>query len=69
MIAKVGDLIEIIKMDGEPQSVGRTGRVTSIDDIGQIHGTWGGCALVSMIDRFIILADFYSTPQQLIKNK
>lgn len=41
----VGKKIKIVKMAGEPQYTGKTGTVTSIDDIGQIHGTWGGCAL------------------------
>lgn len=42
---KVGEELRIIKMEGEPQYTGKTGRVTTIDDAGQIHGTWGGCAL------------------------
>lgn len=44
--ANIGDYIEIVEMIGEPQYTGKTGRVTHIDDAGQIHGTWGGCALV-----------------------
>ena len=31
---------------------GREGIVTSIDDLGQIHGTWGGCALIPGLDQF-----------------
>lgn len=50
---KVGDEIEIIEMIGEPQYCGSIGKVTRIDDAGQVHGTWGGCALVSG-DKFII---------------
>jgi hypothetical protein len=42
-------------MDGEPQYTNREGVVTHIDDAGQIHGTWGGCAIVSEVDEFIIL--------------
>ena len=42
---KVGDVIEIVNMDGEPQYSGRNGRITVIDDIGQLHGTWGGLAV------------------------
>lgn len=41
----IGKTIRIISMTGEPQYAGKTGRVTEIDDAGQIHGTWGGCAL------------------------
>jgi hypothetical protein len=54
---KIGDTIKIIKMDGEPQYTNREGVVTHIDDAGQIHGTWGGCAIVPEIDDFIILGN------------
>ena len=50
----VGDTIEIIDMMGEPQYSGRIGKVTHIDAIGQIHGTWGGCALVEGDDYIVI---------------
>ena len=52
---KIGDTIKIIRMEGEPQYKGREGVVTHIDDAGQIHGTWGGCALIPEIDTFVIL--------------
>ena len=52
---KIGDTIKIIKMDGEPQYKDREGIVTHIDDAGQIHGTWGGCAIIPEVDEFIIL--------------
>ena len=52
---KIGDTIKIIKMDGEPQYTNRKGVITHIDDAGQIHGTWGGCALIPEIDTFVIL--------------
>ena len=52
---KIGDTIKIIKMEGEPQYTDREGVVTHIDDAGQIHGTWGGCAIVPEIDTYIIL--------------
>lgn len=49
-IAEINSLIDrkirIIDMKGEPQYAGKEGCVTRIDDAGQIHGTWGGCALV-----------------------
>ena len=51
----IGDTIKIIKMDGEPQYTDREGVVTHIDDACQIHGTWGGCAIVPEVDKFIIL--------------
>ena len=46
---KIGDTIKIIKMEGEPQYADREGVVTHIDDAGQIHGTWGGCAVIPEI--------------------
>lgn len=49
---KVGDTIKIIYMDGEPQYSGKIGTITHIDDIGQLHGTWGGCALIPNVDEF-----------------
>ena len=36
---------------------GRVGVITHIDDIGQLHGTWGGLALVPELDDFIVLED------------
>ena len=44
-LVKVGDIIHIYDMFGEPQYSDREGVVYHIDDIGQIHGTWGGLAL------------------------
>ena len=41
-----GDKIRIIEMIGEPNYTGREGIVTYIDDAKQIHGTWGGLALL-----------------------
>ena len=51
----IGKKIRIIDMDGEPQYSGKTGVVKHIDSIGQIHGTWGGCALVPGTDDFEII--------------
>ena len=52
---KIGDTIKIIKMEGEPQYTDREGVVTHIDDAGQIHGTWGGCAIIPKVDTYIIV--------------
>lgn len=49
---KVGDSITITKMEGEPHYTGKSGVVTHIDDLGQLHGTWGGCAIIPDVDRF-----------------
>ena len=53
--AQIGDRVVIINMDGEPQYTGKTGKVTRIDDAGQIHGTWGGCALIPGTDDYKIV--------------
>lgn len=42
---KVGDKIRIVEMVGEPQYTGKVGVIDHIDSIGQLHGTWGGCAI------------------------
>ena len=51
----IGKKIRIIDMNGEPQYSGKTGVVKHVDSIGQIHGTWGGCALVPGTDDFEII--------------
>ena len=53
---KPGDKIRIISMDDPYVNYdGRTGVITHIDDLGQLHGTWGGCALIPGVDRFEII--------------
>ena len=52
---RIGDRIKIIHMEGEPHYKDREGVVSHIDDAGQIHGTWGGCALILEIDTHVIL--------------
>ena len=52
-MVKVGTKIQIIDMFGEPDYSGKIGVVERIDDIGQLHGTWGGCAVNPEIDEFI----------------
>ena len=54
MQVKPGDKIHINYMEGEPHYSGREGIVRSIDDIGQIHGSWGGLALTSSDNFYII---------------
>lgn len=51
----VGDTIEIIYMKGEPWYTGRIGTITHIDDMGQLHGTWGGLAVIPKEDEFRII--------------
>ena len=55
----IGDTVIIIDMEGEPAYAGRTGKVEFIDDAGQIHGTWGGCALIPEVDDFEVISDMF----------
>ena len=52
---KIGDRIKIINMEGETHYTNREGVVTHIDSAGQIHGTWGGCAIIPEVDTYIIM--------------
>lgn len=55
MEVKVGDKIRIIHLTGEDSRYdGREGSVEDIDAIGQLHGTWGGLAVIPEEDKFII---------------
>ncbi len=56
-MVKVGDKIKILDMDGEPQYAGREGVVEHIDALGQIHGTWGGCAIIPETDSYKIIKE------------
>lgn len=51
----LGKTIRIIDMDGEPDYAGRAGTCTSVDDCGQLHGTWGGLALNADVDSFRVI--------------
>lgn len=53
---KIGDCIYIDYMDCEPHMTGRVGIVTEIDCIGDLHGTWGGLAVIPEMDRFHIVS-------------
>lgn len=54
-MVKVGSLVKIISMKGEPQYSGKVGIVRHIDDIGQLHGSWGGCAIQPENDEFEVI--------------
>lgn len=54
---EVGMKIRIIDMAGEPQYAGKEGEILRIDSMGQLHGTWGGCAVIPGEDSFVILKD------------
>ena len=59
---KIGDTIRIIHFDDaggkdiqSAKYAGRTGTVEFIDSIGQLHGTWGGLAIIPEVDDFEIV--------------
>lgn len=54
---KVGDVIRIIELNDPYDKTypGRIGTVTCIDDAGQIHGTWGGLAVIPKVDKYQII--------------
>jgi len=58
-MAKIGDTIRIICMDGEPQYAGKTGVIQEIgkDPWGNeyMRGTWGGCSIYTKLDTFEII--------------
>ena len=56
---KIGDTIRIIRMNDDGgkdlqtrKYNGRSGVVEHIDSIGQLHGTWGGLAVIPGVDDF-----------------
>ena len=59
---KIGDTIRIIRMDdygGKDLQArmynGRSGVVEHIDSKGQLHGTWGGLAVIPGVDDFEVI--------------
>ncbi len=57
-MAKVGDKIKILQMQGEPQYEGKEGVIQYIDALGQLHGTWGGCAVIPETDKYEVIDEF-----------
>ena len=59
---EIGDTIRIIRMNDDGgkdlqtrRYNGRSGVVEHIDAIGQIHGTWGGLAVIPGVDDFEVI--------------
>ena len=59
---KIGDTIRIIRMNDDGgkdlQAImynGRSGVVEHIDSKGQLHGTWGGLAIIPETDEFEVI--------------
>lgn len=54
---KVGDTIKILHLKDEDNRYdGKTGKVELIDGIEQLHGTWGGLAVIPEEDDFIVIS-------------
>jgi len=64
--AKIGDKIRIVHLEGEGSEYdGKEGTIENIDGIGQLHGTWGGLAVIPGVDEFeIINEDYTGTPEE-----
>lgn len=56
-MAQVGDLIKINYMAGEPNYCDKEGRITRIDSMGHLHGTWGGLAVIPGEDDFTVIPE------------
>lgn len=53
---RVGDRIRIIHLHGEDTNYdGREGCITYVDSIGQLHGDWGGLAVIPTEDEFYVI--------------
>lgn len=56
MDVEIGDRIRIIHLEGEDDRYdGKEGVVEYIDSVGQLHGTWGGLAVIPRVDQYIKL--------------
>lgn len=55
MDVKVGDVVEILSMLGEPHYQGRQGIITHINSAGCIYGTWGDHSILPEVDEFRII--------------
>ena len=55
--AKEGDIIKIVRLDDQYDHTypGRIGEVKFVDSMGQLHGTWGGLAVVPEVDEYEII--------------
>lgn len=56
MKVETGNTIRIIHLKGEDDRYdGRIGVVEHIDSLGQLHGTWGGLAVIPGEDEFVVI--------------
>ena len=56
ILYKAGQKVRIIHLEGEDNRYdGQEGVIEDIDAIGQLHGTWGGLAIIPEADEFIVI--------------
>ena len=53
----MGKTIRIDRVSGALNYIGRKGKVTRVDEKGQLHGTWGSLALIPEEDKISIIGD------------
>lgn len=53
----LGKTILIKKMEGEPHYTGKKGKVTHVDCLCTLHGTWGGCGVILAKDDIEIIEE------------
>lgn len=56
---KVGDKIRIIKMNDRFSEfyIGKEGYIKHIDDMGYLHGNWGGLAVIPEEDEYELVEE------------
>lgn len=56
-VYKVGQMIHIYHLTNENDNHydGREGKIEFIDSLGQLHGTWGGLAVIPEADDFEVM--------------
>lgn len=58
--SRIGKKIRIIQMEDHfagDRYNGREGYITSVDDMGHLHGTWGFLALIPRVDEYEYIKD------------
>ena len=54
----IGTKIRIIHLWGEDNTYdGTEGIIEYIDSMGQLHGTWGGLAIIPHIDNYLVISE------------
>ena len=54
---KPGMKVRIIHLEGEDNRYdGKEGVIEYVDAIGQLHGSWGGLAIIPDVDKFEVLS-------------